>query len=96
LESAAQTVPGGPSVACSTAAAIEWYHHHRPCSSCFFSQFSFSILQRDAAFKTMNDPSGRAAVGIHIESANGNPKKRLSSATESTIAEKEAKTQKQN
>lgn len=42
LPSAAQCVPGGPSVACSSAKAIEW----------------------DEAFKTMNDPSGRA-VGVH-------------------------------
>ncbi|MFV3242766.1 hypothetical protein ACNI5M_33355, partial [Klebsiella pneumoniae] len=40
--SAAECVPGGPSVACSSAKAIEW----------------------DEAFKTMNDPSGRA-VGVH-------------------------------
>lgn len=39
---AAECVPGGPSVACSSAKAIEW----------------------DAAFKAMNDPSGRA-VGVH-------------------------------
>ncbi len=42
LPSAAERVPGGPSVACSSAKAIEW----------------------DEAFKTMNDPSGRA-VGVH-------------------------------
>ncbi|VGB68253.1 asparagine synthetase B [Klebsiella pneumoniae] len=42
LPSAAECVPGGPSVACSSAKAIEW----------------------DEAFKTMNDPSGRA-VGVH-------------------------------
>lgn len=39
---AAECVPGGPSVACSSAKAIEW----------------------DEAFKSMNDPSGRA-VEIH-------------------------------
>ncbi|WP_392566459.1 asparagine synthase B [Utexia brackfieldae] len=43
LPSAAESVPGGPSVACSTAKAIEW----------------------DEAFKNLNDPSGRAAVGVH-------------------------------
>ncbi|ADP11940.1 asparagine synthetase B [Erwinia sp. Ejp617] len=42
LPSAAECVPGGPSVACSSAKAIEW----------------------DAAFKNMDDPSGRA-VGVH-------------------------------
>lgn len=42
LASAAECVPGGPSVACSSAKAIEW----------------------DEAFKTMDDPSGRA-VGVH-------------------------------
>ncbi|CAK9885734.1 MAG: Asparagine synthetase B [glutamine-hydrolyzing] [Candidatus Erwinia impunctatus] len=43
VESAAECVPGGPSVACSSAKAIEW----------------------DEAFKTMDDPSGRA-VGVHL------------------------------
>lgn len=43
LESAAECVPGGPTVACSTAKAIEW----------------------DESFKNLNDPSGRAAVGVH-------------------------------
>ncbi|MDF7670614.1 asparagine synthase B [Orbaceae bacterium ESL0721] len=43
LESAAESVPGGPTVACSTAKAIEW----------------------DESFKNLNDPSGRAAVGVH-------------------------------
>ncbi|KMV73745.1 asparagine synthase B [Rosenbergiella epipactidis] len=42
VASAAECVPGGPSVACSSAKAIEW----------------------DEAFKTMDDPSGRA-VGVH-------------------------------
>ncbi|HAR9788942.1 TPA: asparagine synthetase B [Salmonella enterica subsp. enterica serovar Typhimurium] len=42
VPSAAECVPGGPSVACSSAKAIEW----------------------DEAFKTMDDPSGRA-VGVH-------------------------------
>lgn len=43
LSGAAQCVPSGPSVACSTEKAIEW----------------------DDAFKFLNDPSGRAAVGVH-------------------------------
>lgn len=43
LPSAAECVPGGPTVACSTAKAIEW----------------------DESFKNLNDPSGRAAVGVH-------------------------------
>lgn len=43
IESAAQTVPGGKTVACSSAKAVEW----------------------DESFKNLNDPSGRAAVGVH-------------------------------
>jgi asparagine synthase (glutamine-hydrolysing) len=39
------TVPGGPSVACSTAKAIEW----------------------DAQWSVNLDPSGRAALGIHLD-----------------------------
>ncbi|CAL0317776.1 unnamed protein product [Lupinus luteus] len=42
--SARLTVPGGPSVACSTAKAIEW----------------------DAGWSKNLDPSGRAALGVHI------------------------------
>ncbi|KAJ0084747.1 hypothetical protein Patl1_31077 [Pistacia atlantica] len=42
--SARLTVPGGPSVACSTAKAIEW----------------------DAAWANNLDPSGRAALGVHL------------------------------
>ncbi len=42
-DSAAQSVPSVPSVACSTAEALAW----------------------DAAFKNMNDPSGRAVSGVH-------------------------------
>ena len=42
-ESAALSVPSVPSVACSTAEALEW----------------------DAAFKNMNEPSGRAVTDIH-------------------------------
>lgn len=40
------TVPGGPSVACSTAKALEW----------------------DEAWLKNPDPSGRAAVGVHVAS----------------------------
>ena len=43
--SAARSVPSVPSVACSSAVALEW----------------------DAAFKNMNDPSGRAVAGVHNE-----------------------------
>ena len=42
-ESAAQSVPSVPSVACSTAEALAW----------------------DKAFANLNDPSGRAAKGVH-------------------------------
>ena len=38
------TVPGGASVACSTAKAIEW----------------------DASWSNNLDPSGRAALGVHL------------------------------
>jgi asparagine synthase (glutamine-hydrolysing) len=48
LPSAAECVPGGPSVACSSAKAIEW----------------------DEAFKHLDDPSGRAAVGVHNQAYN--------------------------
>ena len=41
--SAALCVPSVPSVACSSAVALEW----------------------DAAFRNMNDPSGRAVAGVH-------------------------------
>lgn len=43
IPAAAELIPSGPSVACSTAKAIEW----------------------DESFKNLNDPSGRAAVGVH-------------------------------
>ncbi|KAJ1273674.1 hypothetical protein BS78_05G003000 [Paspalum vaginatum] len=43
-KSAILTVPGGPSVACSTAKAIEW----------------------DAQWSANLDPSGRAALGVHV------------------------------
>lgn len=42
--SARLTVPGGASIACSTAKAIEW----------------------DAAWANNLDPSGRAALGVHL------------------------------
>ena len=42
-ESAARSVPSVPSVACSTAEALEW----------------------DAAFRHLNDPSGRAVADVH-------------------------------
>jgi len=42
--SARLTVPGGPSVACSTEKAIEW----------------------DASWSGNLDPSGRAALGVHV------------------------------
>lgn len=44
--SARLTVPGGASVACSTAKAVEW----------------------DAAWSNNLDPSGRAALGVHVSS----------------------------
>lgn len=43
LRAAAETVPAGPTVACSTPEAIAW----------------------DASLQQINDPSGRAALGIH-------------------------------
>lgn len=43
------TVPGGPSVACSTAKAVEW----------------------DAAWSQNLDPSGRAALGVHVAAYEG-------------------------
>ncbi|PIN18931.1 Asparagine synthase (glutamine-hydrolyzing) [Handroanthus impetiginosus] len=45
---ARSTVPGGPSVACSTAKAVEW----------------------DAAWSKNIDPSGRAALGVHVAAYN--------------------------
>lgn len=42
--SARLTVPGGASVACSTAKAVEW----------------------DSAWSKNLDPSGRAALGVHL------------------------------
>ncbi|OAY74330.1 Asparagine synthetase (glutamine-hydrolyzing) [Ananas comosus] len=46
--SARLTVPGGPSVACSTAKAIEW----------------------DSQWSNNLDPSGRAALGVHLSAYN--------------------------
>lgn len=42
--SARLTVPGGASIACSTARAVEW----------------------DASWSKNLDPSGRAALGVHL------------------------------
>ena len=42
--SARLTVPGGASIACSTAKAVEW----------------------DASWSKNLDPSGRAALGVHL------------------------------
>ena len=42
-QTAAQCVPSGPSVACSTAEALAW----------------------DDSFKNVNEPSGRAVLGVH-------------------------------
>ncbi len=44
-ESAARSVPSVPSVACSSAVALEW----------------------DESFRKLNDPSGRAVKGVHIQ-----------------------------
>ncbi|XP_040973642.1 asparagine synthetase [glutamine-hydrolyzing] 1 isoform X1 [Gossypium hirsutum] len=46
--SARLTVPGGATVACSTAKAVEW----------------------DSAWKNNLDPSGRAALGVHLSAYN--------------------------
>ncbi|KAJ0248369.1 Asparagine synthetase [Hirschfeldia incana] len=47
--SARLTVPGGATVACSTAKAVEW----------------------DASWSNNMDPSGRAAVGVHLSAYDG-------------------------
>lgn len=52
-KSAILTVPGGPSVACSTAKAVEW----------------------DAQWSGNLDPSGRAALGVHLSSYEESEKK---------------------
>ncbi|MBA0594529.1 hypothetical protein Gorai_011432 [Gossypium raimondii] len=49
--SARLTVPGGASVACSTAKAVEW----------------------DVAWKNNLDPSGRAALGVHLSAYDAEP-----------------------
>lgn len=46
-DDAAKLIPGGPSIACSSAAAFRW----------------------SQAFADQNDPSGRAVLGVHAESA---------------------------
>ncbi len=48
LRAAAETVPAGPSVACSTPEATAW----------------------DASLQQINDPSGRAALGVHQSAYN--------------------------
>lgn len=48
LRAAAETVPAGPTVACSTPEAIAW----------------------DESLQKINDPSGRAALGIHQAAYN--------------------------
>ncbi|XP_056866631.1 asparagine synthetase [glutamine-hydrolyzing] isoform X3 [Raphanus sativus] len=50
--SARLTVPGGATVACSTAKAVEW----------------------DANWSNNMDPSGRAAIGVHLSAYDGNSK----------------------
>ncbi|KAF3509409.1 hypothetical protein F2Q69_00007710 [Brassica cretica] len=47
--SARLTVPGGATVACSTAKAVEW----------------------DASWSNNMDPSGRAAIGVHLSAYDG-------------------------
>ncbi|GLJ12621.1 hypothetical protein SUGI_0194710 [Cryptomeria japonica] len=55
------TVPAGPSVACSTAKAIEW----------------------DVAWSNNLDPSGRAALGVHLpHNHKNNAQVKLSSDTD--------------
>lgn len=49
--SARLTVLGGPSIACSTAKAIEW----------------------DAQWSNNLDPSGRAALGVHVSAYEPQP-----------------------
>lgn len=53
--SARLTVPGGASVACSTAKAIEW----------------------DASWSNNLDPSGRAALGVHVSAYDDNNQNNL-------------------
>lgn len=57
--SARLTVPGGASIACSTAKAIEW----------------------DASWSNNLDPSGRAALGVHLSAYEHN----LSSAANGSL-----------
>lgn len=56
------TVPGGASVACSTAKAVEW----------------------DSAWSNNLDPSGRAALGVHLSAYD--PK--LTTATAANVPTK--------
>lgn len=57
--SARLTVPGGASVACSTAKAVEW----------------------DAAWSNNLDPSGRAALGVHVSAYEDKQVSSVSSKT---------------
>ncbi|XP_062202536.1 asparagine synthetase [glutamine-hydrolyzing]-like [Phragmites australis] len=57
--SAILTVPGGPSVACSTAKAIQW----------------------DAQWSGNLDPSGRAALGVHLSAYESEPDEKHLPAT---------------
>ena len=58
--SARLTVVGGPSVACSTAKAIEW----------------------DSQWSNNLDPSGRAALGVHISALNSHVPASLTAAAD--------------
>ncbi|KAH0922666.1 LOW QUALITY PROTEIN: hypothetical protein HID58_022684, partial [Brassica napus] len=61
--SARLTVPGGATVACSTAKAVEW----------------------DANWSNNMDPSGRAAVGVHLSDYDGNSKVAVSLPPPKTV-----------
>ncbi|XP_013672828.1 asparagine synthetase [glutamine-hydrolyzing]-like isoform X2 [Brassica napus] len=61
--SARLTVPGGATVACSTAKAVEW----------------------DANWSNNMDPSGRAAIGVHLSDYDGNSKVAVSSPSPKTV-----------
>ncbi|XP_013623513.1 PREDICTED: asparagine synthetase [glutamine-hydrolyzing]-like isoform X2 [Brassica oleracea var. oleracea] len=57
------TVPGGATVACSTAKAVEW----------------------DANWSNNMDPSGRAAIGVHLSDYDDNSKVAVSSPSPKTV-----------
>ncbi|CAG7871138.1 unnamed protein product, partial [Brassica rapa] len=61
--SARLTVPGGATVACSTAKAVEW----------------------DANWSNNMDPSGRAAIGVHLSDYDGNSKVAVSLPPPKTV-----------